>query len=289
MEPFGIPLLGSGRAIAFAVGDGYLNPFAVEPRELIEWFENKAPREIGNWRELGPEEYARAFTAARTAGYDIVNDLHREFVRVMAEEGATGLDFRSRVMPILRQKGWLADLSERQKAARVDLIFDTNLRVAQASGRWQRIQRSKVALPYLVAGTARDDRVRERHVPFEGIVLPVDHSFWLSYFPPLGFRCRCFVVQRSRAQIARAGLEVTTEAELAARIAAMGPSWGFNPAVRPLRSVEEAAEATNAERLEGAPPINVQYELGRAQSLWSGLAIQAAAEAVEAVIRRLFD
>jgi hypothetical protein len=290
-----LPILGKpGRALAFEAPGRYVNPFELDAPELMEWIERKAPRAIGSWRELGAEEYARAFTAARTAGYNVVDDLYQGYIATLRRSDGNAKDFASTVLPTMRAKGWLPQLSDEQMGRRLQLIFDTNLRLSQASGRWDRIQRTKLALPYLLGTTARDDRVRhppgseEDHRAFEGILLPVDHPFWQSYFPPLGFRCRCQVVQRSRGQVARAGLEVTAEAELASRIARLGQPWGFLPGGNPLAGIEEAAEEANEHRLEGAPAISVQFERGRAQSAWASMAVQAAVQAVEALIAKLF-
>lgn len=43
--------------------------------------------------------------------------------------------------------------------------------------------------------TANDGRVREEHAVLHGTTLPVDDPFWDKYYPPLGWNCRCTVVQ----------------------------------------------------------------------------------------------
>ena len=43
--------------------------------------------------------------------------------------------------------------------------------------------------------TAGDERVREEHAALNNTTLPMDDKFWDSYLPPLGWRCRCTVVQ----------------------------------------------------------------------------------------------
>lgn len=272
-----------------------ISALEVEAPELIAWIESKAPREIGNWRELGADEYARSFTASRTIGSDIVRDLHDEFLRILKEPGATGDDFVDRMLPILRRKGWLQDKSIDSQAARLLLIYDTNLRTAQAVGQWTRIQRVAPALPYLLGMTAHDSRVRhppkseEDHRAFEGILLPVEHPFWQAYFPPLGFRCRCNVIQLSRGQVARRGLSVTSESALQERVSRLGKPWGFNPGVRPMKPVEDMAERANERRLDGAPPIDAMRERQLATATWQSLAGKALlAGAVDALIAQLF-
>lgn len=41
--------------------------------------------------------------------------------------------------------------------------------------------------------TMDDERVRVSHRPLHGITLPKDDPFWLTYWPPNGFGCRCKV------------------------------------------------------------------------------------------------
>lgn len=43
--------------------------------------------------------------------------------------------------------------------------------------------------------TAGDEKVREDHAILHNITLPIDDPFWDNYTPPLGWRCRCTVVQ----------------------------------------------------------------------------------------------
>jgi SPP1 gp7 family putative phage head morphogenesis protein len=39
--------------------------------------------------------------------------------------------------------------------------------------------------------TAGDERVRDTHVPFDGVQYPKDDVFWALYAPPNGWNCRC--------------------------------------------------------------------------------------------------
>jgi len=43
--------------------------------------------------------------------------------------------------------------------------------------------------------TAGDEKVRESHAKLDLTTLPADSSFWDSYFPPNGWRCRCTTVE----------------------------------------------------------------------------------------------
>ncbi|MFD2566089.1 phage portal protein family protein [Pseudotenacibaculum haliotis] len=64
---------------------------------------------------------------------------------------------------------------------------------------WQSYEKDKDLFPNLEYRTAGDERVREDHSVFDGIVKPVDDPFWDSFYPPNGWRCRCYVVQTTNS------------------------------------------------------------------------------------------
>ena len=71
----------------------------------------------------------------------------------------------------------------------LDNVFRTNIQSAYGHGRWQQQQRNKDKRPYLMYSAINDSRVRPAHLALNRIVLPIDHPFWLTHYPPLGFRC----------------------------------------------------------------------------------------------------
>jgi hypothetical protein len=266
-----------------------LQPLAVASPDIVRWIEGKAPREIGNWSELGAEEYQRAFTAAQTAGYDVIGDLYDGLTRVYAQ-GGTERDFAELVVPVLQQKGWLGG-DGHAIGQRVALIYDTNLRMSRAAGRWQRIQRAKAFMPFLLAVTVRDSRVRHPpkskhadHRAWQGIVLPVDHEFWTRFFPPIWFRCRCDVLQLTRSQFEKRRLVVTTEAELAERTRRLGPSFGGPSLGSQAVALARQADAANEARMSGLPAISADHARAWGQNNWAAVLAQLAAGAIAGLL-----
>ncbi|WP_245429243.1 phage minor head protein, partial [Rhodoplanes elegans] len=72
-------------------------------------------------------------------------------------------------------------------------------RAARAAGQWNRIQRTKRALPYLLYVRSASERKRPEHLRWVGTILPVDHPFWSTHFPPNGWNCKCSVRQLDKA------------------------------------------------------------------------------------------
>lgn len=270
-----------------------LDPLTVGASDLVRFIEAKNPRAISNWRDLGADEYARAFTAANTAGLDVIDDLYYSFVDTL-ERGGTEVDYAAMVIPTLKQKGWLGG-DDRAIASRVALIYDTNLRFARGAGQWDRIQSTKAALPYLRAVTARDVRVRHPphsphsdHRAWDGIILPVDHPFWRRWWTPLGFRCRCSIIPMTRSQLARYPGGITSADDLAEREARLGTPIFAAPGAGVAQQVAKAAHIENdrSPRMPGLPMIDVGAQRAAANNLW---AAQIGVGVIDLLVGNLFD
>lgn len=88
----------------------------------------------------------------------------------------------------------------------LDNVFRTNIQNAYGHGRWIQQERNKAKRPYLMYSAINDSRVRPAHLALNRIVLPFDHPFWLTHYPPLGFRCRCTVIALTEAQALKYGI-----------------------------------------------------------------------------------
>lgn len=88
----------------------------------------------------------------------------------------------------------------------LDNVFRTNIQNAYGHGRWQQQQRNKAKRPYLMYSAINDSRVRPAHLALNRIVLPIDHPFWLTHYPPLGFRCRCSCIALTEKQALKYGI-----------------------------------------------------------------------------------
>lgn len=186
------------------------------PEEAVKAFEARGLLVTGSWQSLWQEEHARAFTVANLARLDLLQEIHA----AIGEAIKNGQDYRAfakGLVPKLQAAGWWAqEVPEGKPLApsRLQLIYDTNLRVSYAAANWDRIERLKKTYPYLRYNTRRDLRVRPLHRLWEGIVLPVDHPFWDTHYPPNGWRCRCDVLQLSANDLKALGLEVTPDSAL---------------------------------------------------------------------------
>ncbi|MFO6448926.1 phage minor head protein [Erythrobacter sp. NE805] len=178
-----------------------------------------------DWREVWQEENARAFTVAKAMSRDLLEDI-REAVQKALDEGLTLKQFQDELRPRLVARGWWgralmtdpADGVEKVvrlgSPARLRTIYQTNLRVSYMAGRWARLQRTKSAFPFLRYVSVKDARVRPEHAAWDGTILPVDHPWWDTHFPPNGWNCRCDVQPVNERMIERRGWAVTEDSEI---------------------------------------------------------------------------
>lgn len=196
-----------------------VSPVNVPPAEAVEYFRRKGYQISFDWEEVYAEEHARVFTVAKAARLDLLEDIRAAVDEAIAE-GTTLRDFRRRLEPTLQKKGWWGrqrvvdpETGEEREVQlgsprRLEVIYDTNLRSSYAAGRWERIQRTKATRPYLRMVAILDSATRPRHRTWHGTVLPVDHPWWRTHYPPNGWGCRCSTQQLSGRDLERFGYTV---------------------------------------------------------------------------------
>ncbi|MDR2835949.1 MAG: minor capsid protein [Bacteroidales bacterium] len=66
---------------------------------------------------------------------------------------------------------------------------------ATSAARWSDFEKNSDIMPNLEYQTAGDDFVRMEHALLNGIIKPMNDSFWDSNYPPNGWNCRCEAIQ----------------------------------------------------------------------------------------------
>lgn len=223
--------------------------FRTAPREVVDYFDRRPSRPSFRWDEVAPREHALGFTVARTAGFDVLDDI-RKAARAGVVDRVPWERFRDELVPILKAKGWwgrqevtdprTGEVAKVQLGSlrRLDLIYDANIRSAEAAGDWARIQRVKDVLPFLEYLTSTSERKRPLHLSWVGTTLLSSDSWWSTHYPPNGWRCKCRVrsraVPRDGAQLTRPPLNLRpwrngTTGESRLVPAGIDPGWDNNP------------------------------------------------------------
>jgi SPP1 gp7 family putative phage head morphogenesis protein len=214
---------------------------AVPFEEAIKYFRDKVRLPTATWTDLWQAEHARAFVVAGAMKDELIKDLQSAVLKAL-EGGTTLSEFRKDFDTIVAAHGW-SYRGGRNWRTRV--IYNTNLRMAYAAGKYDQAQRLKKERPWMRYIAVDDGRTRELHRHWHNTVLPVDHEWWDTHYPPNGWNCRCTVQTLSGRDLKRYGIKVSEEAppvELVDREvnfpdgrrtiqvpAGIDPGFGYNP------------------------------------------------------------
>lgn len=228
------------------------------------------------WSEMWQADHARAFTVAKVAKLDLLAEIQASLADMLAN-GGTFDQWQANLVPHLQRQGWWGEVNDRAltgtdapvrvDARRLRTIYDTNLRVSRAAGRWTRIQELKSVRPYLRYTAVMDSRTRPEHRQWHGVILPVDHPWWDTHFPPCGWFCRCTVRQLSEREMTAKGWTVSDvppegppmlfqPAGAPARVAVpagISPGFAYNPGKASMRAIADKAVVA----LERAAPLDL--------------------------------
>lgn len=240
------------------------------PPETAEYFRSKDLQPAFSWRDVWGEEHAHAFTVAKATEVSVLTEIRSELQRAL-DEGVPFKQFQKELTPKLKEMGWwgrqermdplTGELVDAQLGSprRLKTIYRTNMRTARAAGQWERIQRSKAGLPYLMYTLGPSEHHRAHHVALEGTIRPVDDPWWSAYMGPNGWGCKCGVRQLTRAEAERRGIskpqdivykkfEDTRTGIIREVPAGCDPGFGHNPGVARAENLTDflAGELTAA-------------------------------------------
>ena len=199
--------------------------FETAPEEVVRYFDQKVSRPSFDWRDVAPGEHATAYTVAKTAGYDVLDDL-RDATRKAVVDRVPFDKFREDLEPTLIRKGWWGKRSaidpltgktvtvQLGSPRRLKTIYWANARAAHAAGEWERTQRTKDFLPFLIYTLSTAELKRPLHAEWarKPVVLPVDDDWWKTHYPPNGWLCQCGVRQITRREAVSRGWVPDTSA-----------------------------------------------------------------------------
>jgi len=177
---------------------------AVPFREAIDFLRQKVRLPTDTWTDLREGGHARAHVVAGATSDALLQDFHRALLKAL-EQGTTLAEFRKDFDHIVATHGWSY---KGGRGWRTAVIYNTNLRMAYAAGRWKQIQ-GDPEVRWLRYVAILDGRTRPEHSRWHGLILPKDHPFWHAHYPPNGWNCRCIVQPVSQADLDRYGWTVS--------------------------------------------------------------------------------
>lgn len=246
------------------------------PPEITRYFEEKSLKPAFSWQDVWGQEHAYSFTVAKAVDLELLT-LFKTSIQRASDKGEGFESWREKLIPELQALGWYgrrkvddptgkwkSKIVDFSRPARLENIFWSNVRTARAAGQWERIQRTKAGLPYLLYVRTASQNPREQHLAFVGIMLLVDDPFWSTHFPPNGWGCKCSVRQITRFEYQRLAatgdylLDPPTietrpfvnrrTGEITHVPVGIDPGWGTNPGLARAKTLVENVAA----RLEAA-------------------------------------
>jgi SPP1 gp7 family putative phage head morphogenesis protein len=184
------------------------------PRLAVAYLRRKGYVIGWDWEETLAEAHDRAFTVAKVTKLDILQDIRDAAEKALAE-GQSERTFRQNLEPTLKQKGWWGT-QETEEGETVQLgsprrlrtIYRTNMQSAMMKGRAKDFLQDVEDRPYWQYVAVLDERTRPMHRRLDGRVFRWDDPFWRSFYPPLGFNCRCRVRALRARDVEKRGLTV---------------------------------------------------------------------------------
>lgn len=209
-------------------------------------------------RQWAPATRQRAFFSARVLDATVLSELHRRVQQVvsgeMTSDQATRLMqdfFRNGGRESLVRMGFLppergqgADVSELASTARLRLVFETNVRMAQETGHYHQWMEVAEAFPYGIWHCGYAEEHRPEHLARDGRCYHHSHDIWTKSPPGGEFNCHCWreVISADEAR-ARGLVPEAPDSPFVPSSLGFDPSRGMDqPAVPGKRVLPELAE-----------------------------------------------
>lgn len=168
--------------------------------EAIDFIQSKPVLSRQIFDGLLPELKGRAFTITGVEAFDTV-----QRVRDLAAELPAGADWNDtkasiadEISPFFASDDRTAEQVAIAANARAELLIRTHGQQAYAAAQYRELDAQRKIFPYWQYVTLGDGHVRPAHAALDKIILPADHEFWRTHFPPWDWGCRCHAVAISR-------------------------------------------------------------------------------------------
>lgn len=178
--------------------------FGMKPEAAIQYLESKGYKIGWDWHETLDAAHARAFTVAKVARIDVLQDIHQGLVKAL-KEGKTFEQFAKDITPTLQKKGWWgkqivvdaagnAQVVQLGNLRRLRTIYDTNISSAYMAAKEQYYLSNpalQISHPYVKYIAILDGRTRPTHRAMSGRIFRYDDAIWQTCKPKNGWGCRC--------------------------------------------------------------------------------------------------
>jgi len=163
--------------------------FKIPSSELLDWLKERGKnlKLTTEWEDMDSEAHDKAFTVAKVITADILQTIFDSVLKAKAD-GWTVKQFQDNLLPELEEKGWAGATPHRLK-----VIYDTNMRMAQAKGKYRKQKSIAAIYPYWVYKQIDRKNKRHDHSKWNNKKFRHDDPIWNTIYPPSAFGCGCTV------------------------------------------------------------------------------------------------
>ncbi|ENX02662.1 hypothetical protein F900_01108 [Acinetobacter modestus] len=192
--------------------------FKLPPEDAISYLKSKGFKIGWDWHETLDEAHSRAFTVAKVARIDLLQDIRKSLITAL-EQGQNLEQWKAAITPVLQQKGWWGKQTVINPAGvnqtvqlgsprRLKTIFDTNVHKSLAAGRYKSMMASVDTRPLWEWVHISITNPRKVHLARNGETRRYDDPFWLYAYPPTEFGCQCKIRARRASDVEALDLNV---------------------------------------------------------------------------------
>jgi uncharacterized protein with gpF-like domain len=165
--------------------------FQLPFEEQIEFFREKLGNLVptARWDDLWKSQHDHGFMVAGATKGDLLKDF-AEAVDTAISEGKSIQWFRDNFDDIVDRHGWAY---KGGRNWRTKVIYQTNISTSYAAGRLTQLREGGFER-WMYKHSDSVLHPRPHHVALDGVILPADHPFWDTHYPPNGWGCKCRVV-----------------------------------------------------------------------------------------------
>ncbi|MCU4378267.1 phage head morphogenesis protein [Acinetobacter haemolyticus] len=192
--------------------------FNSPPEDAIAYLKSKGFKIGWDWHETLDEAHSRAFTVAKVARIDLLQDIRKSLITAL-EQGQNLDQWKAAITPTLQQKGWwgkqtlinpegIEQTVQLGSPRRLKTIFDTNVHKSLAAGRYKALMATVDTRPLWEWVHISITNPRKVHLARNGETRRYDDPFWLYAYPPTEFGCKCKVRARRSSDVENHNLKM---------------------------------------------------------------------------------
>lgn len=166
--------------------DGFKQP----PEKILAWLKERGKnlKLTDAWDEMDSAAHNKAFTVSKVMSADLLQTIYNH-VEKAKQDGLTLKQFQDSLLPELEKSGWKGATPSRLK-----VIYDTNMRMAQAQGKFKQQKLLSKIYPFLEYFQIERSTKRDIHIKWHKKKFRVDDPIWNIIYAPSAFGCGCTVV-----------------------------------------------------------------------------------------------